>query len=102
MAVEEPCSTCGSTGHPTWAHYAIPVRWLDGAALRRVSRDGETVWKFRCPACHQWGDIDDDQLHGLVSIDHTGTGCTFHETHILSAALPAAYTATVTKRNREG
>jgi hypothetical protein len=51
------------------------------------------VWKFKCPVCGCWGDIDGDQLHGRVSVDHTdfirhkrddpfeGFRCTFHETH---------------------
>lgn len=59
-------------------------------ALRRVQRDGAWVWKLQCPQCEHWGDIDDDQLHGRVSLDHTNCGityepsecnCTWHETH---------------------
>jgi hypothetical protein len=45
-----------------------------------VHRDGGIVWQLRCPECHEWADLDDDQLHGRVSIDHTDTGCTFHRT----------------------
>lgn len=49
-----------------------------------------TGWELRCPGCGAWGRIDDDQLHGRVSVDHSGDdapvtvyapeGCTFHET----------------------
>lgn len=58
--------------------------------LRQVLRDGEAVWQLHCPQCGQWGDIDDDQLHGRVSVDHTDvyrgeTLCTFHETRDWSA-----------------
>lgn len=48
--------------------------------IRPVMRDGFPVMKLQCPGCGCWGDIDDDQLHGRVSVDHTDTGCTFHET----------------------
>lgn len=82
------CGQCGSNGHPTYAHpvpggAGIPVPGLDPARLRCVCRDGSLVYQLRCPRCRHWGDIDDDQLHGRVSIDHTGQGCTFHETHDL-------------------
>lgn len=72
--------------------------------LKRVVRDGQEVWKLRCPGCDQWADLDDDQFHGRVSVDHSiaftttgdeqaelremGTGerpiergCGYHETH---------------------
>ena len=58
--------------------------------LRHVTQDGEIVWKLRCPMCGHEGQIDDDQLHGRVSLDHTNCGvsyepsacqCTWHETH---------------------
>jgi hypothetical protein len=58
--------------------------------LRTVIRDGEPQWQLRCPGCGSWGDIDDDQLHGRVSVEHTvgtddrgnycSTGCGYHET----------------------
>lgn len=41
-------------------------------------RDGEAVWQFCCPGCHLHADIDDDQLHGRVSIDCPD--CPYHET----------------------
>lgn len=54
-------------------------------SLRSVTRDGQPLWQLCCPICGEWGDLDDDQLHGRVSVDHTGMGptnhCTFHETH---------------------
>lgn len=66
-----------------------PIYFADGAAFAEGLRDGQRVWKFRCPECHAWGDINDDQLHGRVSIDHSGTvvhradgpfTCTYHQT----------------------
>lgn len=56
--------------------------------LRVVVRDGEPIWNLQCPQCGHWGDIDDDQALGEVSVDHSGgpenggcgCGCTFHET----------------------
>jgi hypothetical protein len=49
--------------------------------LRCRIRDGSPVYQLRCPGCGVWGDIDDDQRHGRVSVDHTNMdGCTFHET----------------------
>lgn len=52
-----------------------------------IHRQANGAWELRCPACGHWGDIDDDQLHGRVSVDHTHTDysgrhilCTFHET----------------------
>lgn len=53
--------------------------------IRQRKRDGVLVWQLHCPQCGRWGTIDDDQLHGRVSVDHTDvrngvTLCTFHET----------------------
>lgn len=49
--------------------------------IRQVISDGELVWKLRCPQCGRWGQIDEDQLYGRVSVDHTDPPeCTFHET----------------------
>lgn len=59
--------------------------------LRMIQRDGDPVVQLRCPACSKWGDIDDDQLHGRVSVDHSdartasGKPCIYHETHDFSA-----------------
>ena len=57
--------------------------------LRRVQIDGEPVWCLECPGCGQWGELDDYQLHGRVSVDHATDGCAggYHETHDFSAAL---------------
>lgn len=43
-----------------------------------VVRDGEPQVQFKCPGCQQWGDIDNDQFHGQVSIDCPN--CEYHET----------------------
>lgn len=50
--------------------------------LRQVLSDGEPVWKLQCPQCGRWGGVDEDQLHGRSSVDHTDPiiPCTFHET----------------------
>lgn len=58
-----------------------------------VSRDDEMVRLLRCPVCGVWGEIDDDQFHGYISIEHSvgpddlhpdephgESGCSFHET----------------------
>lgn len=58
------------------------------ASLRIVERDGELVYKLRCPGCGHEGDIDQDQAAGRVSCDHSGgrevggcgCGCTYHAT----------------------
>lgn len=52
---------------------------LDPVHLRLVIRDGEEVILGRCPGCGEWGDLDDDQLHGRVSTHHD-PGCGWHET----------------------
>jgi hypothetical protein len=49
--------------------------------IKIVHLDGVRIWKLQCPQCGQWGEIDEDQLHGRVSVDHSdGEKCTFHET----------------------
>lgn len=45
--------------------------------LKHVMREGEgEVIKFKCPKCGIWGDVDDDQYNGKVSIL---CECEFHE-----------------------
>jgi len=63
----------------------IPLPESVGGALREIVRDGSPIWQLRCPMCEQWADIDDDQLHGRVSVDHTNEGCSYHETHDFAA-----------------
>ena len=55
--------------------------------LKLVSLDGVLTWKLRCPLCKCWGEIDDDQLHGRVSLQCGNDGCSFHETHDLSQLI---------------
>lgn len=50
--------------------------------VRRVMRDGKPVYQVRCPNCGKWGDIDDAQLRGRVSMLHEE--CGWHETLDLS------------------
>jgi hypothetical protein len=84
------CTRCHGTGREPGL---IPVCGLEPARLRTVRRDDAMIWQFRCPECHHWGDIDDDQLHGRVSLDHTNCEhkaddrcpCTFHQAHDLYA-----------------
>jgi hypothetical protein len=57
--------------------------------LKRVARFQPTgeqvaVVKLQCPTCGVWGDLDDDQLHGRVSVECQTPGCSFHETHDFS------------------
>lgn len=40
-----------------------------------------------CPKCGKRGLIDDDQLHGRVSIVCGIDGCEFHETHDFATAM---------------
>lgn len=47
--------------------------------LRHITRDGKEIKKVQCPKCGTWGDIDDDQYHGRISIDCSN--CNYHETH---------------------
>jgi len=47
--------------------------------LKRVNRDGKFVIKLKCPRCEVYGEIDDDQYHGRISIQCTDE-CGFHET----------------------
>ena len=57
--------------------------------LRTVIRDGQPQWQLCCPGCGVWADLDDDQLHGRVSVDHSAgsddqglasdAGCGYHE-----------------------
>jgi hypothetical protein len=49
------------------------------ANLKHITRDGQAVTKLQCPKCGIWGDIDDDQLHGRISVDCPE--CDYHETH---------------------
>lgn len=56
----------------------VPPDWLTTnpapipqGRIRQHLRDGAPVWQLQCPLCGRWGDIDDDQLHGRVSADHT-------------------------------
>lgn len=39
--------------------------------------EGEVIYKFRCSGCKGIGAIDDDQIHGRVSIQ---CECGYHET----------------------
>lgn len=47
-------------------------------AVRTVTRDGKPVRELKCPECGTWGEIDDDQFHGHVSVLHEE--CGYHET----------------------
>jgi hypothetical protein len=62
-------------------------RAIDPRGELRQDPDGS--WNLHCPQCGHWGEIDEDQLRGLVSCDHTNCGvtragsicdCAFHET----------------------
>jgi len=57
--------------------------------LRRVNRDGIPTVLLACPGCGEWGTLDDDQLHGRISVDHAFDGCPagYHEMHDFAAAM---------------
>lgn len=78
--------------------------------LRAGWRDGGRIWKLRCPQCGHWGDIDDDQLHGHISLDHTNCGityepsecsCTWHETHDYTTVERVAFQLRLDQRIAE-
>lgn len=50
-------------------------------------------WLFQCPGCGNWAYLDEDQIDGKVSVDHTNTGCSYHETHDYATALKHAIAA---------
>lgn len=54
--------------------------------LRLIVRDDQEIRQLRCPRCGVWGDLDDDQYHGQVSVYHAEVegGCGYHETHDFS------------------
>ncbi len=55
--------------------------------LKQVTRDGQLIWKLRCPGCETWAALDLDQFHGRVSVDCMTKGCSFHETHNFSEII---------------
>ena len=63
-----------------------PIETPFGRVLT-ILLDGKPAWKLECPVCGEWAYLDEDQLFGRVSVDHTDTGCLYHETHDFAAAL---------------
>ena len=53
-------------------------------AVKEVIRDGIKIKKFRCLKCSIWGQIDDEQFNGKVSIL---CDCGFHETINLNEVI---------------
>jgi len=75
VPVQQPPTQAAGAGG-----WVVSLTPLPQGRIRKVVRDGADVWKLQCPECGQWADIDDDQLHGLVSVDHSDAPpCTFHE-----------------------
>lgn len=62
---------------------------LSDTDVRVRLRDGQPIRQLCCPRCVTWADLDDDQVHGRVSIECVTPGCTFHETHDLSPLFGA-------------
>jgi hypothetical protein len=58
--------------------------------FRRVLRDGADLWLWECPRCTTWGQLDEDQMAGRVSVLHE---CGYHETHDFGNSLLAAMRA---------
>jgi hypothetical protein len=78
-----------SERHPGWARPYWTRRVCEGSGQRActeteygrfkdVNRDGVDIYLFECPGCGQWAELDDDQWHGRVSVQHD---CGYHETH---------------------
>lgn len=63
-------------------------RWYGGTDARG---ERKAFWILRCPGCGIEGRLDDDQIHGRVSVDHAAQGCPggYHETHDFAAAVAA-------------
>lgn len=59
---------------------------------RTVTRDGLGIYEAECPRCGVWGEVDDDQWNGRVSIDCPTEGCPFHETIDLHAEFVVVLT----------
>jgi len=51
---------------------------VDLLNLRCRKRDGGLIRQAQCPDCGIWGELDDDQYHGRVSML---CECGYHETH---------------------
>lgn len=47
--------------------------------IKQIIQDGILIWKMKCPACKVWGELDNDQLFGKVSVL---CNCGFHETRV--------------------
>lgn len=73
------------TKAPFYGFWTIPVDGKD-FDLRITTRDDVRLWLLRCPGCGEWGELDDDQLNGRVSVQHE---CGFHETHDFAERLKA-------------
>lgn len=46
--------------------------------VKTVERDGQPLVQLQCPGCGVWGDLDDDQYVGKVSV--ICPECGHHET----------------------
>jgi hypothetical protein len=55
------------------------------------------MFLLECPGCGEWGQLDDDQMNGRVSVDHASMGCPgkYHETHDFAKELAIAIQAKV-------
>lgn len=52
--------------------------------FRYRTRDGVKTIQLQCPQCETWGEIDEEQFHGRVSVVCVTPGCKYHETHDFS------------------
>lgn len=75
------------------------------ARVRSVRQDGVIVWKVKCPRCLTWGEVDDDQWNGRVSLKcgerFLHRPCNWHETVNFKALLDAKV-AELGERERAG
>lgn len=62
--------------------------------FRRVT-DGAKKWFLWECRCGEWCNLSDDQMNGLVSVDHASQGCSakYHETHNFGQYLFSAIVA---------
>jgi hypothetical protein len=68
---------------------AISVQTECGTVTRLwIDRKRGFHWTLRCPGCGGRGTLDEDQVHGRVSVDCDG--CSFHETFDFAGAVASA------------
>jgi len=57
----------------------LTKKYMINLLYYQYTMDWKPAIKFKCPACGEWGTIDDDQFNGRISILHE-PGCGWHQT----------------------